>query len=250
MRGYGKAGVVEKIRAAGGEIYAVTSEPQALASRAQAEWDLGFEAVGDPHHEIAGTCRDRGWLDLFFNPKLGLLQASASTMESSFDPQHPKGYYQPGVLALSSSSRVLYRWRCVPTHKNMGGATERPTAEHVWSEVNRALAGPTDAADAAPDTDPPLDSRGLPWPLFASLLIANGWFIRPLGFVQTPGGPTPQRRILRALLRLVGFVVLWGVALWWLPTLVVAGAFALWTAWIAPKLRILNDEFQDLSGHV
>jgi len=73
LRGYAKAGVVEKIRAAGGEIYAVTSEPQALATRAQAEWNLGFEAVGDPHHEIAGTCRDRGWLDLFSNPKLGFL---------------------------------------------------------------------------------------------------------------------------------------------------------------------------------
>ena len=47
------SGVVDAIRAAGGEVYAVTSEPQALAARAEEEWDLSFECVGDPHQEIA-----------------------------------------------------------------------------------------------------------------------------------------------------------------------------------------------------
>jgi len=61
------AGVAGKVRTAGGEIYAISSEPQSLADRACASWSLDFEAIGDPHHEIAGVCRERGWLDLIVN---------------------------------------------------------------------------------------------------------------------------------------------------------------------------------------
>ena len=41
-------GVVEKIRAAGGEVYAITSEPQHLADQAHEHWELNFENIGDP----------------------------------------------------------------------------------------------------------------------------------------------------------------------------------------------------------
>ena len=58
------SGVVDAIRAAGGAVYAVTSEPQSLAARAQEEWGLSFECVGDPHQEIAGAARHQGMLDL------------------------------------------------------------------------------------------------------------------------------------------------------------------------------------------
>jgi hypothetical protein len=243
LRGYEKEGIVEQIRAAGGEIYAITSEPQRLAARAQDEWGLGFDCIGDPHQEISATCRERGWLRLFVNEKMGFLRGSATR----FDPQHPKGYFQPGVLALSSSSRVLYRWRSTPTHKNIGGAMERPTAGHVWSRISRALEQPAYAPDAAHDDDPPLDSRGAPWPLFACLLIANGWFIRPRGFEQRDTGPTAPQRVAIAGLRILGFVGLWVAAFWWLPSLGVAVALALWAAWITPQFRFLNEEFQDVS---
>ncbi|MEN8158624.1 MAG: hypothetical protein ABFS41_00985 [Myxococcota bacterium] len=243
MRGYAKEGVPEKIRAAGGEIYAITSEPQGLASRAQEEWGFGFESVGDPHHEIVGTCRERGWLDLFVNPRLGFLRSSAPA-ELGWTPQHPKGYFQPGVLVLGADGRVLYRWRGVPSRKNMGGATERPTAEHVWSRVESALesAGP----DTALDSDPPLDSRGVPWPLFVSLLVANGWFVRPRGFAHLEGGPPPQVRAQWALFRVVGFAAAWIAAFTWLPTLPVAAGLAGWIAWITPRIRVLNAEFQNV----
>ena len=42
-----KSGVLDEIRAAGGEVFAVTSEPQTLATEAEEEWDLGFPVVGD-----------------------------------------------------------------------------------------------------------------------------------------------------------------------------------------------------------
>jgi hypothetical protein len=245
LRGYAKNGVVQKIRDAGGEIYAITSEPQTLASRAQDEWGFGFEAVGDPHHEISGTCRERGWLELFVNRKLGFLRESAHS-NWGWKPAHPKGYFQPGVLALAADGRVLYRWRGVPTHKNMGGATERPTADHVWSRVAAALEA--QGPDAALDVDPPLDSRGIPWPIFVSLLVANGWFVEPRGFPHLERGLKPHQRVLRAGLRALGFAAAWVAAFVWLPPLPVAVALAAWVAWITPKVRVVNEEFQNVEA--
>jgi hypothetical protein len=238
LRGYVRAGIAEKVRAAGGDIYAISSEPQALAGRAATDWHLDFETIGDPHHEICGACRDRGWIDLFVNEHLEFLQRS---IDEALDwaPAHPKGYFQPGVLALNADGRVLYRWRSVPTHKNMGGATERPTAQHVWTRIAGALEGSASAADAPLDANPALDSKGIPWPLFASLLIANGWFANARGFRSA-------RHIRMALVRLLGFVGAWLAAFAWLPTLPVAAALAAWVAYITPKVRWVGKEFQDV----
>ncbi len=233
-------GVAAKVRAAGGEIYAISSEPQVLAGRASADWKLDFETFGDPHHEIVGACRERGWIDLFVNEHLAFLQASAG-IENDWAPTHPKGYFQPGVLALSAEGRVLYRWRGVPTHKNMGGATERPTAEHVWTRIAQALESGADAPDAPLDTAPPLDSTGIPWPVFASLLIANGWFMNARGFKSV-------RHVALAGVRLLAFVGAWIAAFTWLPTLPVAVALAGWLVFITPKLRWVGQEFQDATA--
>ena len=228
------------MRAAGGEIYAISSEPQVLADRATTDWDLNFQALGDPHHEISGACRERGWLDLFFNERLEFLQASTSEAPD-WAPAHPKGYYQPGVLALTGDGRVLYRWRGIPTHKNMGGATERPTAKHAWENIARALESGANAADAPLDTDPALDSFGIPWPIFSSLLIANGWFLRAQGFKSA-------RHVVKAGIRLFAFAITWIAAFAWLPTLPVAAALAVWVAYITPKWRWVSREFQDVSA--
>jgi hypothetical protein len=233
-------GIVEKVRALGGEIYAISSEPQTLAGRASVDWELGFETVGDPHHEVAKACRDKGWLDLFVNKRLEFLQRSAGD-SGDWAPTHPKGYFQPGVLGLDSEGRVLYRWRGVPSHKNMGGATERPTAEYVWEKVARALDSDGAAPDAPLDTKPTLDSSGIPWPLFAALLIANGWFLGGRGFKSA-------RRVAVAGLRLVIFAGSWIAAFTWLPALPVAAVLAGWLAYITPKVRWLGREFQDVSG--
>ena len=237
------SGVVDSIRAAGGEIYAVTSEPQSLADRARETWELNFQTVGDPHHEISETCRERGWLELFVNEHDRFLRHSGDGL-LDWTPEHPKGYFQPGVLVLGKGGRVLYRWRGVPTRRNMGGATERPTAEHAWSHVQEALV--TATGDAALDSDPKLDSRGAPWPVFVAALIANGWFIRPRGFAATETGPSVQKRFRRVLVRQLAFAGGWIAAFAYLPTLPVALVLAGWIAWIVPQVQLVNREFQNV----
>jgi hypothetical protein len=244
LRGYAKHQIPEKIRAAGGEIFAVTSEPQALASSAQRDWEIGFDSIGDPHHEISHTCRERGWLELFVNEKLQFLDQSGD-----WKPQHPKGYFQPGVLALSTAGRVLYRWRSTPSRKNIGGATERPTAEHVWSAVSAALIDPPGASDAQLDEKPRLDSRAIPWPIFVALLVANGWFVSARGFPHLTHGAPPTRRILFALLRILLFAMTWTAAFATLPAVWVGVLFVSWAAWITPRIRFIQREFQSEPGH-
>ena len=237
MRSYTKEGIAEEIRAAGGALYAISSEPQALADRAAREWTLDFETVGDPHQEISDACCERGWLDLFVNERLEFLQASVGA--SDWTPSHPKGYFQPGVLALHANGRVLYRWRSVPNRKNMGGAAERPTAEHVWKKIASSLEFGPETPDATLDVDPPFDSKGAPWPLFASLLIANGWFVSARGFKSL-------KHVVNAEIRLLGFIGAWVAAFSWLPTLPVAVCLAAWGIYITPKVRWVSKEFQNV----
>lgn len=240
MRGYAKAGVVGAIREAGGEVYAITSEPQSLAKNAQQDWETGFEHVGDPHHEIAATCRERGWIALFRHDWGGEFVESGPSWVS-----HPKGYFQPGVLALSREGRVLYRWRCRPTRRNVGGAVARPTPAHVWGRVRAALEEPPDAPDAAPDADPELDTPPVPWALFVMLLLSNGWFLRPVPFDQRPGEDTVPRRQRAALRRIPLLFAAWVVAALLVPWWAVALAFAAWIAKIAPGVRRVNARFQN-----
>lgn len=241
MRGYTQEGVTEAIRAAGGEIHAVTSEPHSLARDAEADWETGLTHVGDPHQEIEATCRERGWLALFTHHWDGdRLGAHADWLS------HPKGYYQPGVLVLGREGRVLYRWRSRPSRSNTGGATGRPTAAHVWSAVQAELAKPADAPDAPPDDDPTLDSPPTPWPLFVLLLLANGWFLKPQTFDHFGGEFTSFERIRRAQKRLAVFVVAWIAAAWLLPGWLVALAFAAWAIKVGPGVRDIHRGFQNV----
>lgn len=207
---------------------------------AEQDWELSYAALGDPHHEITAACQERGWLELIVNPETTVM----SDREDSFY-HHPKGYFQPGVLALDSGGRVLYRWRGIPTRKNMGGATERPTANHVYENLSAALATPG-ADDAVLDEKPELDSRGLPWPLFMSLLVANGWFIKPKTFPHISGGPSLARRLKHAMIRIPIFIFAWVIAFTLLPTLWVGAAFLAWAAWLTPFIHEVNGRFQNL----
>ncbi len=233
--------MTEAIRAAGGEIYAITSEPHSLAKNAQDDWDTGIQHVGDPHQEIAQACRDRGWLSLFIKDWDGDGIGPTASWRSN-----PKGYYQPGVIVLSREGRILYRWRCRPTRQNTGGATQRPTPEHVWKSVQAALAEGPGAPDAAPDADPTLDWGANLWPFFVLMLLANGWFLRPQVFDHRGGEFDVPKRLRRAMRRLAIFVAGWAVAAWLLPWWVVALAFAAWLAMVYPGIRAIHEGFQSV----
>jgi len=242
LRGYGKEGVVKAIRKAGGEVYAITSEPQSLATNAQQDWDTGMVHVGDPHQEILAVCRERGWLSLFTNDwgdrVVGLIPWVS----------HPKGYFQPGVLALRGNGRVLYRWRCRPNRRNAGGAVARPTAGHVWSSVEAALAEPVDAPDVAHDDAPVLDGRPIPWPFFLTLLLSNGWFLQPAPFDQRTGD-TVTRRARNALIRIPFFLAAWVATFAVLPLWASSLALAVWVAWVTPGVRRINARFQNVASN-
>jgi hypothetical protein len=240
LRGYQKDGVVDAIREAGGEIFAVTSEPHSLARNAQESWGTGFDHIGDPHQEVLGECVDHGWLSLFVNDWGEDFIAGIPWVS------HPRGYFQPGVLALGRNARVLYRWRCRPTHKNIGGALERPAATHVWKSVQVALAEPADAPDVAPDDDPVLDSKAVPWLVFVMLLLANGWFLKPVGFDERARGPSVVDRQRNAMLRIPIFIAAWLALFAVLPIWGSVLALAGWIAKITPGVRMVNMRFQNV----
>jgi hypothetical protein len=211
-------GVVDEVRAAGGEIYAVTSEPQHLADQAHEHWELDFENVGDPHQEISRTCSERG-------------------CGANWEVEHPKGYFQPGVLALTNAGRILYRWRSVPSAENLNGTLARPTARHTWGAIERSLAAGEAAGDAAHDDDPVIDQAPPPRALFLAALIANGWFLGVRSFAYSPGVRSVPSRFAAASSRWLLFLAVWAAALAFLPTVLVGLAFAGWVAWIMRDIR-------------
>lgn len=226
-------GVVGKIRAAGGEVYAITSEPQHLADQAHEHWELDFENVGDPYQEISKTCSERGWLTLYANRgELEFLQRGAD-----WKVEHPKGHFQPGVLALTNAGRVLYRWRSVPSAENLNGTLARPTPQHAWNAIEGSLAAGDAAADAVRDDNPTIDQAPPSRIVFIGALIANGWFARVKPFVYSPGVEPVPKRFAKAASRWLLFLAFWVIALVFLPTIPVLLTFAGWVAWITLDTR-------------
>ncbi len=236
MRSYQKSGVLDEIRQAGGEVFAVTSEPQSLATEAQEDWDFRFPAVGDPHHEIREQCEQRGWLKVYYNEDYGHLRARSWA-------SHPKGYYQPGVLALSRQGRVLYRWHCVPKYSNMSGAGARPEARYTWDHIKANLDTET---DAPLDRDAVLGAEDLSWFRFLLILIAHGWFIRPRAFPLARADDPPRVSPGKMMSRVYAFVAMWLLALVALPAAWVATAFAGWLLILMPGLIEIHRQFQNI----
>ena len=151
--------------------------------------------------------------------------------------EHPKGYFQPGVLALTRQSRVLYRWRSVPSSENLNGTTARPTAQYVWRQIEQSLESGDNTADAAHDDNPEIDQGPPPRLLFFAAIIANGWFLKAKSFAYSPGVKSVPARFKAAFSRWLVFFLFWILAAALLPTLLVATAFAGWLAWIVRDLR-------------
>lgn len=229
-----KSGVLDEIHKAGGEVFGVSSEPQTLASEAEKEWETGFPIVGDPHHEVREECSGRGWLDVFYNEDSGHLRERKWA-------SHPKGYYQPAVIAIHKSGRILYRWRCVPKFSNMNGAGARPEAMYTWEKIQASL---EDTEDAALDIDPQMGSKEVGWFKFMLMLTAHGWFIRPKAFPLGREGDKPATDPRKMMGRIYGFLALWLVLFLILPLKWFGVAVLTWLVVLTPGLIEIHRQFQ------
>jgi hypothetical protein len=235
LRSYKKSGVLDEIRKAGGEVFAITSEPQSLATEAQDDWEFGFPCIGDPHHEIREVLSEQGWIDVFYNEDYGHLRHRAWA-------SHPKGYYQPAVIALTRDEQVLYRWRCVPKFSNMAGAGGRPEARYTWDKMQ---AGRTGSADAPPDRDPLLGSKEISWPYFLLIMLAHGWFLRPKVFPLGREEDSRSAKANKMMGRVFGFAAVWAAAFVLLPATWSIAAAAAWLIAMTPGVIEIHRQVQN-----
>ena len=228
--------MLDEIRAAGGEVYGITSEPHSLACEAEDAWDISFPIIGDPHHEIREDLKARGWLDIFFNEDYGHLR------ERSW-ANHPKGYYQPAVIAIDKADRVLYRWRCVPKYRNMSGAGGRPEPRYTWQQMLAAMAS---ADDVEVDKEPVMGAEDLSWFRFLLILTAHGWFLRPRAFPLLRDGDKASVSPTKAVRRAYLFAGAWLLALILLPLQWVGIAALAWILALTPGLIEIHRQFQNV----
>ena len=226
--------MLDEIRQAGGQVFGISSEPQSLATEAEGEWGTQFPVVGDPHHEIREACSERGWLDVFYNEDSGHLRERKWA-------SHPKGYYQPAVVAVHKTGRVLYRWRCVPKFSNMNGAGARPEAAYIWKKIQASL---QDTEDAALDTNPLMGSTEVGWFRFMLMLTAHGWFVRPKAFPLAREGDKSSANPASMTRRICGFIALWLVVFLMLPLKWFGIAVLTWLVVLTPGLIDIHRQFQ------
>ncbi len=235
MRSYVKTGIVDEIRAAGGEVFGITSEPHSLASEAEQAWELPFSVIGDPHHEIRQQCKEKGWLEVFYNKDYGHLRARSWA-------SHPNGYYQPAVLTLDKSERVLYRWRCVPKFDNMSGAGARPEAIYTWQKIKEGL---KEVDDAPLDQTPEMGAKELSWFRFLLIMTAHGWFIRPKAFPLQRNGDKDQVSPTTVMPRVYMFLAFWALLFFLLPITWFGLSFLTWFLAYIPGLVEIHRQFQN-----
>jgi len=96
------------------------------------------------------------------------------------------------------------------------------------------------------DNEPELDSKGRPFPVFVALLMANGWFIRPVPFLLTNSKLSALQRIKRAARRIKIFIALWIAAFLVLPTNWVATAAIAYGIWLIPIVIMIRKGLQHI----
>jgi len=219
-------------------VVAVTSEPQYLADEAEQDWEVGYKVIGDPHQEIRQALTNRGWLDIYRNQNWQHFGRDRDWA------RHPHGYYQPAVIALTKEGRVLYRWRCVPTHSNISGAGARPAAEYVWQQIREGL---EQSVDSPVDEDPVMTSKDPLWPVFLVFIMAHGWFLKPKVFPLQRGNTTRWRHPNKMIPRIFWFVGAWILAAFTLPLTWVGIAAVTWIAVVTPGIIDIHQKFQHIN---
>ena len=206
-----------------------------MASEAEDTWDISIPVIGDPHHEIREDLKARGWLEIFYNEDYGHLR------ERSW-ASHPKGYFQPAIIAIDENARVLYRWRSVPKLSNIAGAGARPESRYTWDCIRAAMSS---IGDADLDVDPTLTEKDPPWLLSLLIHTANGWFIRPRALSLARDGSGGFARVPAAIRRAYIFLAAWILALLLFPAQWVAVAALVWVIAVTPGVIEIHRQFQN-----
>ena len=108
------------------------------------------------------------------------------------------------------------------------------------------MAEPADAPDVAHDDKPVLDSPKNPWPVFLTLLLANGWFLRPVPFDQRARKDTVPQTQRNAMLRVPVFAAAWIAAFAVLPLWATTLCLAAWLVKVVPGIRQVGQSFQSV----
>lgn len=145
------------------------------------------------------------------------------------------------MLVVNQSSEILYRWRSVPSEKNLNGTVARPTPKHVWNAIEQVLTTGTQGVHAPLDENPEIDAPPPPKLVFIAALVANAWFLGVKSFAYSPGADSTPKRFAQAFKRWPIFIALWVLAFVLLPAIWVSAAAALWIAWIAYDVRATLD---------
>ena len=129
------------LRAAGGEMIAVTAQSLAGAEAAKTDWALDYDAVSDASLALANR------FDIAITPK-------AQTPLAGVEDEYPNGMSQPGVVILDQTGKVLVRWAINPSEMNGGGALDRPLPPVLWAALQSALNGDGPVSLDGPRLDP------------------------------------------------------------------------------------------------
>jgi peroxiredoxin len=117
---------VKKIRAVGGELFAVTAQELVEGKAATQAWSLDFQTVVDPTNELAKY-----------------LKVNITDKKDTYFKDHPSWYphglAQPALIVMDQQGRTLFHWAIVPAEMNLGGASDRPLPDAVWSVVEQQL---------------------------------------------------------------------------------------------------------------
>jgi thiol-disulfide isomerase/thioredoxin len=119
---------VAQVRAAGGELFAITSHGPDAAAAAHEQWGLTYEAHSEPTNSLAQR------FGVSITPK-------AATPLAGDPAEYPAGMAQPAVIALDGAGNVLFRWAIIPSEMNIGGASDRPLPADIWRVIAAKLAG-------------------------------------------------------------------------------------------------------------
>lgn len=129
------------LRAAGGELIAITAQSAGGAESARRDWGLNFPTRSDPSNTLARR------FGISITPK-------EMTPLAGVEGEYPDGMAQPGVVILDQTGTTLVHWAIDPNEMNLGGALDRPLPSVLWAALRSAQNGEGPVSLEGPRLDP------------------------------------------------------------------------------------------------